>query len=295
MKVSTRAPLRRPVVWPTQRSRATHRLLGAVGAIGAVAITLTGVVQASQPKGKITPVRRSTQGSTQLARSISEGNKYFRSARFVIIPPDHDPVATSTKPLDGFPRHGKSFAILTTGCAHLANRPKSVLASCEDGGPLFRGSRETTIWRIHVSVPKGKNCLSFRFRFLSEEYPEYVGSEYNDAFIAELDQNDWEASSNTSPKIHAPHNFATTANGELVSVNKAGLARMSSANAKGTVYGGATRVLRASTPIGPGSHYLYLSILGQGDRLFDSAVFIDHLTLTHHSGSGCKSGLAATQ
>ncbi|WP_442940262.1 hypothetical protein [Nocardioides sp. B-3] len=32
------------------------------------------------------------------------------------------------------------------------------------------------------------NCMvGMDFRFLSEEFPEYVGSSFNDAFIAEMD------------------------------------------------------------------------------------------------------------
>ena len=59
--------------------------------------------------------------------------------------------------------------------------------------------------RIRVHVPKGANCLSFRFKFLSEEFPEFVGTEYNDAFIAEVDHSPtWKANSNQDPMITAP-------------------------------------------------------------------------------------------
>ncbi|MGI8558417.1 MAG: choice-of-anchor L domain-containing protein [Solirubrobacteraceae bacterium] len=268
----------------------------AVGSV--IALTALGVAGAALAgsKGKITFVRRSTAGATQLARSIFEGNSHLVQARFVAIPPDNDPVATSTKSLAGFPRHGKSYAILTTGCAHLASNPNNAPDSgCLDAGPILRGARDVTILRIRLQVPKGSNCLSFRFRYLSEEFPEFVGSIYNDAFIAELDHSNWDASGTTSPTIHAPRNFATTGNGGLISVNAAGVARVSAKNAKGTTYDGATRVLRASTPVTSGQHRLYLSIFDQGDRNYDSAVFIDHLTLTHHSGNGCHSGVASTQ
>ncbi len=44
-------------------------------------------------------------------------------------------------------------------------------------------------------MPTGANCLSFNFKFYSEEYPDFVGQSYNDAFIAELDTSDWTTSS----------------------------------------------------------------------------------------------------
>ncbi|MGH2900935.1 MAG: hypothetical protein ACRDMZ_19825, partial [Solirubrobacteraceae bacterium] len=132
---------------------------------------------------------RSTAGATQLARSIFEGNRNLVEARFVAIPPNFHPVGSSTKRLAGFPRRGKSYAILTTGCAHLAARANTRPDDgCLGAGPVLRGARDATIWRIGVRVPKGSNCLSFRFRFLSDEFPEFVGSPFNDAFIAELDR-----------------------------------------------------------------------------------------------------------
>jgi len=65
------------------------------------------------------------------------------------------------------------------------------------------------------------------------------------------------------------------------------------ANANGTTYGGATPILRASTPITPGVHSLFLSIFDQGDRGFDSAAFIDNLTIDKHAP--CTSGISVTQ
>ncbi len=60
--------------------------------------------------------------------------------------------------------------------------------------------------------------------------------------------------------------------------------------ARGTTFDGATRLLRASTPITPGRHRLYLSIFDQGDRIYDSAVFLDNLRANRRTP--CRSGLA---
>ncbi len=68
---------------------------------------------------------------------------------------------------------------------------------------------------------------------------------------------------------------------------------MTAANANGTTYGGATPILRASTPITPGVHSLFLSIFDQGDRGYDSAAFVDNLTINHQAP--CHSGIAHTQ
>ena len=263
--------------------------------IAVVALASAGMALSNGGRHAIRAVSRSDAGATHLARAIFEGNKHLLvRAKFVTVPPGNDPVAISRKRLVGFPRRGHAFAILTTGCARLADNPNTKQYSgCKDGGLKIRGARDVTMWRIRVKVPKGDNCLSFRFKFLSEEFPEFVKSIYNDAFIAELGVARWNASGKVNPTIHAPGNFATTANGKLISVNGAGVARVSRGRAKGTTYDAATRKLRASTPIKPGSHLLTLSIFDQGDRQYDSAVFIDRLLVRH--AANCHSGVVGTK
>lgn len=280
--------------------RINRRAVGiVVGVCGVCALSGGAIASAGSTAAKskktIRSVPRSHKGANDLAHAIFQGNqKNLLSGRFVTVPTSHDPVAISTKSLAGFPRRGNAFAILSTGCAKFADDPNdSDSTSCRDGGILYRGARDVTMWRIHVKVPSNDNCLSFRFRFLSDEYPEFVGSQYNDAFLAEIDRTNWGASDITTPAITAPENFATTADGGFVSVNASGVGRVSKARARGTTYDAATRVLRASTPVKPGrNHYLYLTIFDQGDRQYDSAVFIDQLTVNRRSN--CKSGLAGT-
>lgn len=272
------------------------RLMGVLLAAVLAGASIFGVSTAVSKSGggKIKPVARSDKGARNLAKAIFQGNpKRLANSKFVAAPPGNKPIGVSTKKLAGFPQRGGSYAILTTGCARLAdNKNKSASSGCRDGGLKVRGARDVTIWRIRVQVPRGKNCLSFRFKFLSEEYPEFVKSEYNDAFIAEWGGAPrWNAGSKTDPKILARHNFATTGNGKLISANAAGVARMSRGPAKGTTYDGATRKLRASTRVKPGKHLLHLSIFDQGDRQYDSAVFIDRLKMRHAAKSKCKSGV----
>lgn len=243
----------------------------------------------------IKPVKRSDKAATELAQSIVQGNpKTVVRSKFVTVPPGGAPVAIGQSPLAGFPRKGSSFAILSTGCAQFADRPNnSVSTGCRNGGVKTRGARDVIIWRIRFQVPKGANCLSFRFKFLSEEYPEWVGTEYSDAFIAEVDNSpSWNASGNQDPTITAPDNFATTRDGKLISINSTGVARVSKGAAKGTTYDAATGKLRASTRVKPGSHLLYLSLFDQGDRQYDSSVFIDRLLV--RDANKCRSGVVGS-
>jgi Bacterial Ig-like domain (group 1) len=131
-----------------------------------------------------------------------------------------------------------------------------------------------TILQTDLLVQPGANCLTFDFKFFSEEFQEFVGTQFNDAFIAELDTSNWTTSGST---ISAPNNFAFDPVGNVISINAAGVTSMTAANALGTTYDGATPLLSASTQVTPGAHSLYLSIFDQGDQIYDSAVFLDNL------------------
>ena len=154
--------------------------------------------------------------------------------------------------------------------------------------------------RIPFSQPAAaapvSGCLSFDFRFLSEEYPARLGSQFNDAFIAELDTSSW-TTSDLGPQIFAPNNFAALPSGQPVTIKSTGVATMSPSEAAGTPYGAATALLRAQIfvpvpPAGtPATHQLFLSLFDHGDRTYDSAVFIDNITLIASSLASCPTGL----
>jgi hypothetical protein len=224
-----------------------------------------------------------------LARAMIRKPAELRRSVFAILPPGATPAAVSTTRLAGFPRTGGSFAILSTGNAKIASRKNtSSQSGSTSKGLAVRGARDVVIMRVGIQVPPGHNCLTFNFRFLSEEFPEFVDDIFNDTFVAELDRSTWR-SQRGDPGVVAPRNFAVDGEGHPIRVNKVGDTTMSAAQARGTTYDGATRILRASTPVTPGRHNLYLSIFDQGDRIYDSAVFLDNLGTTH--AATCRTGV----
>lgn len=230
--------------------------------------------------------------ATPVAKAMSRSSGLVRRAVFSALPPSAKPAAVSTTRLGGFPTTGSSFAILSNGNAAKADDPNDAPDSgSESRGPSIRGARDVLIMRVDLRVPRGHNCLSFDFRFLSEEFPEFVDDQFNDAFIAELGTSDWTAGTKDDPAITAPRNFATDTQGNPIRVNRVGDTTMTAENAKGTTYDGATRKLRASTRIQAGNRRLYLSIFDQGDRIFDSAVFVDNLRTSR--AKACRTGVRA--
>jgi hypothetical protein len=258
------------------------------GAVLAGALVATNVGEAS---ATIVEYPRDPS-ATPIAKAMTREPSLVRRAVFSALPPSARPAAVSSTRLAGFPTNGSTFGILSTGNARLADDPNdSPSSGSESRGPSIRGARDVVIMRVDLRVPSGANCLSFDFRFLSEEYPEFVGDLFNDAFVAELGRSTWTAGTKDSPEITAPDNFAKDVQGNPIRVNRVGETTMSAARAKGTTYDGATRRLRASTPIRPGNRRLYLSIFDQGDRIYDSAVFLDNLRTSH--ASACQTGVRA--
>lgn len=231
-----------------------------------------------------------TGDASSIANAIARDGSFVTGASFDTIPPFGQPNAVSDSALAGFPTNGSDYGILTTGSADLVDEPNDSSSSgANNGGPNVRGDTDfdVTILEVDLSVPSSANCLSFDFRFLSEEFPEFVGSEFNDAFITELDNSTWTTSGST---IGAPNNFAFDPNGDPISINSTGTTSVSVEDAAGTTYDAATQVLQAKTPITPGNHSLYLSIFDQGDHAYDSAVFIDNLDLYAAPSAACQDG-----
>jgi hypothetical protein len=227
-----------------------------------------------------------SRSASDLAFALSSQRGLVKQASFSSLPPFSRPASISTTPLAGFPApsarsSGGRFAILGTGDTTLASRANnSTFTGREAGGPSIRGAYDVTIVRVDLRVPRGARCLELDVRLLSDEYKEAVGTGYSDTFIAELGTSNWKVTGLPNPTISAPFNFARSAAGELMTITKTGFSAMTPAAARGTTYDGATRRIRASTAVKPGRRILYLSIFDRGDRVYDSAAFVDNLRTT---------------
>ena len=256
---------------------------GVLGALLVVSLVVLAIFGSADANAEI-----DNPGALEVSRAIARDTGEVTSASFVAQPAESTAGrATTVHP--PFPRHGSAYGILSTGAAATADQPNSAGDTGTDfGGLPVRGDtdRDVTIMQIDLTVPPGRNCLSFDFRFLSEEFPEFVGQAFNDAFIAELDDSTWTTSGST---ISAPDNFAFDESGAEISVNAS--TGVSAENAAGTTYDGATPVLRAVTPVTPGPHTVYLSIFDQQDGIYDSAAFVDDLR--SFATSACTAGADA--
>ena len=178
-------------------------------------------------------------------------------------PANANATAVATENVAGFPEQGSDYLVLSSGDATLApNASQAPFASADNAGGTRGSAQNVVALRLNLDVPPGANCVSLKFRFFSDEYPTYVGQGFNDGFLAEMDPSTpWTMSNH---QITAPDNFAFMPGGAFVSINSA---PMTAANAVGTIYGGGTQPLSASTAVTPGAHALVLSVWDDGDTL----------------------------
>jgi hypothetical protein len=170
-----------------------------------------------------------------------------------------------------FPTQGGSFAILSTGLAADANLPNNEgnLTTVLDG---LNSDLGEDLVRLHLQLraPSFATCANFDFAFYSEEFPEFVGSIFNDTFTAQLNNSSLTTGQNN--EVIAPGNFAFDIQGSIISVNTVfGVSEPS-----GSTYDGVTPLLRATAGVIPGTvNDFYFSVQDLGDSVWDSAVFMD--------------------
>ena len=234
-------------------------------------------------------------------RAIAASPDLVTGTTFVDSPSIGRPTAIATAPVSYFPQQGSNYGVLSTGDATQIDAPGNASAFNLNGGNL-RGNSDydVTVVAVDLNVPEGDNYLSFDFQFLTEEYPVFVDPQFDDAFIAELDNTTWTTDNGV---ITAPDDFAVTPSGQAFTVETALQYGLSPQNAIGTAFdggqttgtgdpnGAGTVLLRATTAITPGHHTLYLSIFNQGDHLMDSTVLLDNLT-TGHSATSVTPGVS---
>lgn len=261
------------------------------------------------PEIAVNPVPADDAGAQSLAAAATdiEAPDLVTGARFE-TPPTGDPAAHGTAGPGacegivtpdrvcprGIPGLG-SGAVLTTGLASAVNTERNPSAPASPGSQAtvtdgVRGTSDTdvTVLAIDVDVPETASCLRFTYRFASEELPTYVGSRFDDVFVAEIDATTW---TTADGHVVAPGDFARTDAGLPVTVNSM-IGGIGALDAAHTTYEQGTRLLQAAVPVTPGAHTLYLSLFDQGDATYDSAVFIAGLEAVNAPAAACTSGAA---
>ena len=179
--------------------------------------------------------------------------------------------------------------LLTSGDRAIAPGPSYGQGEGRSNGTNVRGAHDVSVLAVDLVIPAPATCLRFDVVFMSDEYPEFVGSSYNDAFLAEIDETTWSVSGST---ITAPNNFAFDPNGKELSINSTFFqsARVIEPAESGVAYDGSTERLVVQTPITPGPHTLFLTIFDASDSILDTAALVDNLRAVVAGDEGCAAG-----
>jgi len=175
-----------------------------------------------------------------------------------------------------FPTEGDTFVMLSTGNAQpadfdpyrgwigtpndfLSNDNENPDGSCPSGEVAY----DIATLKLTLLVPEGANSLSFDFIFMSEEYPEYLGPEFNDFFYCFLDGE----------------NIAKDTEGKIINVNNDFFD--DSITPAGTVFDGTTVLLTSKVSVTEGAIIELDFIVGDvGDYAYDTAVFLDNFNFS---------------
>jgi hypothetical protein len=245
-----------------------------------------------------------------MARSLELCSPWLMDAK---VSADADPASHATRDHYGKhynPQAGSDFVVLSTGIAADESQPAYAIPQPgtafhnNDPNPFptmnkmacYTGPDEMTVHdyvelTLTLQVPTNAKSFSFNFNFLSAEYPEYVGSQFNDKFLALLDSKAFQGDvcfDGSGNPITVNVAFFQVCDTELVCGGQLQNNCAKSANElDGTGYelndannlriGGGTGWLTTTAPVSPGeTATLRLILFDEGDHLFDSAVLIDN-------------------
>ena len=182
------------------------------------------------------------------------------------------------------PRHGKNMAVLSSGTARTPSEPGY---AHQWEGPLPQQHINDSInLKLRIRVPTNALTFTIDYDFYSIEYPDYVGSQFNDEFLAILDTK-------VPLSDAAKKSIALDSLGNSVSVNNGFFEVCLPSEKNGKVFdcalgtdelvgtgrerAGATSWLRTKAPVMAGEIItIQFVIFDVADRAYDSTVLIDN-------------------
>ena len=169
-------------------------------------------------------------------------------------------LAFSDAPLAGvLGSNTNPILIMSTG---LASQVADANTSGGQGTDLGAGGAagDSVSLSFAITAPVSADNFIFDFTFLSEEFPEFVGSQFNDFFSVLINGEE----------------VALDVDGDPITVNNNFFD--GSLSTDGTLFDGRTPLLRVTAPLTPGGQTLSvaLQIADVGDGIFDSAAFISN-------------------
>jgi len=159
------------------------------------------------------------------------------------------------------PVEGKTMGFIFTGAVGATSWDTDLGA----GG----AAEDLVTFSMTMQVPEDANSLFYEFYFLSAEYPDFVGSDFNDKFEANVTGSAWTG------------NAAVDRAGNVISVNSGLIIVTDPADLNGINFGdgrgGGTGWLLNAIPVTAGEEVtLELTVYDEGDGIYDSGALLDN-------------------
>jgi hypothetical protein len=192
---------------------------------------------------------------------------------------------------NGFPSgEEESFVGLATGDAAAMNDGDQLyFASGGLGGMLTSQGTDLAGFTTTFAIPGGTGtpCFTVDLKFLSEEFPEYVGSSFNDFVVGRINNTDPPTIDVDNTPV-APGNFLRDGEGRAITVNNN--YDVTAARADDTVYDGATPTLEARSSVPDAETFTFSVWMADvGDSIYDSMVFLDNARI-FRTDKACAAG-----
>lgn len=193
---------------------------------------------------------------------------------------DHRGIMTSPPgAFASFPTSGADFGMISTGDTDRMNDANAEpnLSTILTGQNTNAG-QDLVGLSITFNAPAGANCLNADVKMLSEEFPEFVGSQFNDFAAASMNNPSVPSVSGTDPSLAGNFLFDGSTPPNELEINTSQL--VSAAAAAGTTYDGATPTLLTQTAVTPGaSNTVRLWTGDLGDSIYDTTLFVDNVRI----------------
>lgn len=198
------------------------------------------------------------------------------------------------------PTDGSTFALFSTGRADLIFATSNGLNPGSERGNWFQGGqygnpRDEANLQLQLLVPQYMHYLYYDVQFFTVEYPDYVGTQYNDqltitvnspskgvsSYVINVNGGDFVLNARDTALLGTGYNLFAQDN------NPSGVDWLQTTPNSNGVDAGASALIGREHPVSPGEIItLTIDLKDEGDNQFDSMAFFDNLRF---------SGFAKTQ